>query len=545
MKIISQLIALLISFSSVAFAYETDQYSAMFHDLKDSTDFLDKVVNDGLQESILSWRYGHDEAKLMKTVFKKFSSREFERWVNESKDIDSVVDRGNGIYKTTGFFNSPIIRWKGLASTVKVNDVYVGSDKLSHFFGVGQRLYHIAMHPHNESEREREFAAIEDSLWTEHFYWGRSTTRVFSNADLVANYEGYHFYRNLLHDDPVSGRKAIFVFENGRPKLQRKFSFRDYVNDYWSEALNPNRFYGSTRYKVVNVLRTFCERPEYLKNPDRFQSKDEAMLEKRYAHLRLNRDPQRLTLNGICRRMERWEPDQKKEFLTEEQEEIESYKSVFGNDPVRFSDRSQNIQDLVQPFPGCQAQTDRALAEFDVVLKWEQNYTNYLHSILKQNLKQNVTQIRSLLSTPTQNVIEQEVKILQLLAGNLNLKFAKNANIETGPHNYSGILAGFKGLDGRPARVEIFHKRLDDGQNYFCQSSWLEGLDIKGEYDDPSEAKLTRCFVLENDGTLNEGNTNYVLRNRYRTRTSQEGFYDLNDKIGFVYRSISNYCKWY
>ncbi len=57
-------------------------------------------------------------------------------------------------------------------------------------------------------------------------------TGSYSNADLVANYEGYRFYRSLFDDDVISGKTAILRWENNRWVIQREFDWADHVNEY-------------------------------------------------------------------------------------------------------------------------------------------------------------------------------------------------------------------------------------------------------------------------------------------------------------------------
>ncbi len=54
---------------------------------------------------------------------------------------------------------------------------------------------------------------------------------MFSNADLVANYEGWRFYQSLFEDNVVEGKAAILMLDGDIYVQQRPFSFADHIND--------------------------------------------------------------------------------------------------------------------------------------------------------------------------------------------------------------------------------------------------------------------------------------------------------------------------
>ena len=209
MKITAIYILIICLFSKV-YAYETDQYSSMFYKLKDSTEILDKIINLQIKRVVDSWEGERDDYKLVKLIAHSFDHRQMEKWANESDLIDNWKDRSDSIYKTTSAFDSPIIRYKGIASTISINNVHTGTDKLSHFFGVGH-LYYIEAFVNNDwlSEKMKDKWASKIGIITEQLWWGELTTNVYSNSDLVVNFEGYLFYKSLSSDNVISGKKSI------------------------------------------------------------------------------------------------------------------------------------------------------------------------------------------------------------------------------------------------------------------------------------------------------------------------------------------------
>ena len=123
------------------------------------------------------------------------------------------------------------------------------------------------------------------------------TTGVYSNADLVANYEGYLFYRSLFEDDIIPGKPAILAWEDGGWTIQRPFTWADHVNEYWDEALNVNHFDALLYPHMKERLEQFC--PDYFLEPHRYEIRDEEILRDRYAHIQL-RDTSELRLDQLC-----------------------------------------------------------------------------------------------------------------------------------------------------------------------------------------------------------------------------------------------------
>ena len=70
-----------------------------------------------------------------------------------------------------------------------------------------------------------EQEAAERSAYTERAIFGQMTTGSYSNADLVANYEGHRFYRSLFEDNIVPGKPAILRWENDAWVIQRPYTW--------------------------------------------------------------------------------------------------------------------------------------------------------------------------------------------------------------------------------------------------------------------------------------------------------------------------------
>ena len=119
----------------------------------------------------------------------------------------------------------------------------------------------------------------------------------FSNADLVANYEGHRFFRSLFEDDIVPGKPAILRWEGNGWSIQRQFDWADHVNEYWDEALNINHFDAMLYKHMYKRFISYC--PRYWQNPSLYTIVNEQPLKDRYGHLGL-RDNSVLRLDSLC-----------------------------------------------------------------------------------------------------------------------------------------------------------------------------------------------------------------------------------------------------
>jgi hypothetical protein len=215
-----------------------------------------------------------------------------ERWAIRHPDIDKV-GRGKrrSIYHGLPFWATRVNFVFGVGPTVEVAGIRMGTDKLGHFISQGWKYHRRYL------RRGRVEAAVRLGVRNESTLFGSPTTGAFSNADLVANYEGFLFYRSLFEDGIVAGLPAILRFEGPRAELQRPFDFRHHVNDYWDEVLNPNRFDRWLSGPMQRRLAELC--PRYADDPAAWIPKDGATLHRRYAHLGL-RDGSSHRLDRIC-----------------------------------------------------------------------------------------------------------------------------------------------------------------------------------------------------------------------------------------------------
>jgi hypothetical protein len=290
------LLAVLMAAPLIAAAYETDQFTNRLKDIDDSTAVLDVRVNQSIRDAIADWNGPRDEKKVVNAIYHDIGGvhwvDKIERWAMKSEKVDRLQpSRYESIYRGHPLWATRVAALFGVGPTIKLNGQLIGSDKLGHFLSQGRKFWNRYRRYGDEAK------AAEHSAFTERALFGQATTGVYSNADLVANYEGYRFYRSLFDDDVIPGKPAILSWAGDHWEIQRPFTFADHVTAYWDEALNINHFDSLLYPHMKKRLLEFC--PDYFEQPGRYEIKDEAALKERYADLQL-RDTSDLRLGNIC-----------------------------------------------------------------------------------------------------------------------------------------------------------------------------------------------------------------------------------------------------
>lgn len=277
-------------------AYETDQFSNRLNPIKDSTEILDERVNQSIAAAITDWKGPRADRKVVDAIYYDIGGKHWvdkiERYAMNSDQVERLQpSRYESIYRGHPIWATRVAALFGVGPTIKINDQLVGSDKLGHFLSQGRKFWN------RFQKYQDEARAAEHSAYTERALFGQATTGVYSNADLVANYEGLLFYRSLFEDGIIDGKPAILAWNGDGWTVQREFTWADHVNAYWDEALNVNHFDSLLYPHMKARLETFC--PQYYQAPELYVVQDEDELKSRYAHIQL-RDTSDLRLSNLC-----------------------------------------------------------------------------------------------------------------------------------------------------------------------------------------------------------------------------------------------------
>lgn len=278
-------------------AYETDQLTNRGEPLEDSTGVLDREVNRVIAEIVDEWGdRPRDDMRFVNQIYGKIGGihwvDKIERFAMKSPEVDRLdTTRFKSVFSGQPIWALRVTAIFGVGSTIRVNDQLIGTDKLGHFISQGRKFYRRFLHYGSEAR------AGKQSVFTEKALFGQVSNGIFSNADLVANYEGHRFYRSLFEDDIIDGKPAILRWSDGGWVIQRQFTWADHVNEYWDEALNINHFDAGLYPHMHKRFLSYC--PDYWKHPSLYTIENEERLKKRYAHLGL-RDTSELRLDSLC-----------------------------------------------------------------------------------------------------------------------------------------------------------------------------------------------------------------------------------------------------
>ena len=304
MTVISAILA-----ATSASASETDQFYGREITIRDSAAVINARVNGAIAKSIEEWEGPRDDfafaRKVRRNVDGWFAFNRISFWADSHPDIDRVDTlMSDSVYEglppTLSFL--PIMRHLSATIAVEIGDagstewprrmVRFGADKLTHMLSVGWTYV-----PKYYAKGEAE--ALSAGWATEAGVLGYTSNGVFSNGDLVANYEGYLFYRGLSEDGMVRGKKAIVRWEGDRPVLQRDFTIADHASEYWDEAINTDHYKPGIARHVKRRLQRYCE--QYRARPELYEIDPsiEAQLDAKYERLMLRRN-KALRVGKVC-----------------------------------------------------------------------------------------------------------------------------------------------------------------------------------------------------------------------------------------------------
>jgi hypothetical protein len=268
--------------SQSAWAYETDQHNNRDQVVRDSTVVLNGKVNETIREIAEGWSTEHDEMEFVDEIYKRIGGLHYvdklESWAMTTPDLERLdTERSTSIYSGYPLWSLRVATLFGIGKTIRLNDELIGTDKIGHFISQGRKFYKRYVHTGSELE------ATKRSVLTEKAIFGTVTTGSYSNADLVANFEGYRFYRSLFEDDYIPGKLAILGWSDDHWVIQREFDWADHVNAFWDEALNPNRYSRLPSIYVRRQLVAMCD--SFWEQPDLYIAAERDELLQRYAHI--------------------------------------------------------------------------------------------------------------------------------------------------------------------------------------------------------------------------------------------------------------------
>ena len=268
------------------FGGETDPYTDRVIDLDDSLEALDAKVNEALDRISSKWTRGCNERAFIFAVYRDLGGihwvDKIERWAMFAPEIDRLTTkRSESVYADVPVLASGGARIGNFSRTMNVAGSYISTDKLGHFFSQGRKFLERYQRLGTVAKAARRTATWEG------FIWGQFLSGIYSNADLVANYEGFLFYRGLFHADVVNNQIAIFNCEAGVLVKQRDFTWADHVNALWDEMINPSDYKNSLVPAIERRMLRLCS--DYTERPWRYRVENLESLQTKYSAIAMRR----------------------------------------------------------------------------------------------------------------------------------------------------------------------------------------------------------------------------------------------------------------
>lgn len=226
-------------------AYLTREFDIFLEEINSKPKYLDKDP----AEITVKW-YRH--------IFRHLLYGKIRGYFRNSGEVEAYPPRGGEIgmlkYQQMSIFRSrkPFPYILPMSRTVRMGDIYCGTDKISHMLGYGRRYfvrYHILRKKKGLSDREAKERVIRWGLWSEKSVVGRFTDGVVSYGDLEANYQGLLFGLDIYSgDDPALG------FEDGQWVRLRDIDIVKYVTPDMDESYNTAYYWLNRKKTVLPVL---------------------------------------------------------------------------------------------------------------------------------------------------------------------------------------------------------------------------------------------------------------------------------------------------
>jgi len=246
-----------------AHAIETDQYLTWGVELKDSAPALNNFINAEVQQ-FLDAKNKEDGSdftpetlteEVMEHLFRIRQSSRVMTWLLTSEELDTYPDASvsNEAYRKSSIFRGRSFPYYlPMARTIRLGDIYVGTDKVGHLFGFGRRYYRRYLRERNIglSESAAMEKAVRWGIRQENYFVGKLTDGVFSHADLEANFQGLLFARSLCEGNAPHLKKI-----DGQWVLVRAIDIVPYITPDMDESYNPAHFWALRRRFVLQVMR--------------------------------------------------------------------------------------------------------------------------------------------------------------------------------------------------------------------------------------------------------------------------------------------------
>ncbi len=262
-------VVLCLAMQAGSWSAETDQYMTWDIELADCSEAMNRFMNEEMQQFLkgVNARTRPITSGEELTVacyqyfFQGLHSSRIRHWANTSPEVERYPDRSVGFFEYQRMsvnrgFSFPYIL--PMARTVRIGDVYLGTDKIGHFFGFGRRYFqryvrHIAEGMGEEEAMEK---IVRWGLHVEESMVGKLVDGIFSHADMEANFQGFLFARDLcIGEDPC------IVREEEAWVQVRPVDMVGYMSPDMDESYNCSHYWLLRKKNVLPILKEeYCEK---------------------------------------------------------------------------------------------------------------------------------------------------------------------------------------------------------------------------------------------------------------------------------------------
>ncbi len=239
--------------STSAFASETDQYLVWGRELEDSAPELNEWMNEQLDAFMeivhtdANWQDATAEKLTVgyyRYMFRNLLYAKIRGFFRHSETIEAYPPRAE--VSTWQYQRSSVYRGRSfpyilpMARTIRVGQVYLGTDKISHMLGYGRRYFvqYLKYQKRGLDETAARDKAVRWGLRRELSVVGRLVDGIASYGDAEANYQGMEMAIAMCQgDDP------LFVRGDDGWKTARRVNILDYVTPDLDETYNNNHYW--------------------------------------------------------------------------------------------------------------------------------------------------------------------------------------------------------------------------------------------------------------------------------------------------------------
>lgn len=267
----------------IAFGQWSDLISLRYQTQEiNSTEKLNLIMNDALTKvhNKISAIEGCSEKLLIKIFLQEIKTNIMELLTyhdNYLKRFEShYIPQGKSIYQDLGFSEAPLLFLTGFAPTLYINERRLNHRLIIKFLLRGYRLYkeiYLNTDFDKNSPIEEVLQKKEEAIKHEYNLNSRKAEdgleASLSYSDLAASFRGLEFWEDFTDQRKVGIKGAYFRCDYDHWRLDRTFSWLEYVDEGWDENYNcsyyPNE---KIRKKILKqIMQLEKDQGKYFRCP--------------------------------------------------------------------------------------------------------------------------------------------------------------------------------------------------------------------------------------------------------------------------------------